>query len=196
MSLYNFNRFAQVYHALAEFALNAAAFLLAHLIQTIEHFARAGHYRRLKRSILRVACRIEGTRNAQNRVEVGLGGHRKLCSRCPKSRDVSAYQGTIQRKGFVVSALHVERNLDVPTGNLFLEQAPKLHLKRVGTRGQAEVQIEETMIYRLQRKREGQVTIALVRGECSWRRTHTSLRLVCKLAFDLRKTCHGADRHE
>ena len=145
----------------AQFLLDAAAFLLPHLIQAIEHFADPGHHRRFERSILGIAGGIERAGNAQDHVEIGFGGHGKLTGRSPKCRDVGAYQRAIQRQRFAAAALQAERDFDVAAGNFFFEQAAQLHFERVGARGQTKMQIEKTVVHRLQRKREGKVAVAL-----------------------------------
>ena len=131
VELHGCDGFAQVDHALAKLALDASAFLLAHLIQAVEHLASPSHHRRLERSLFRVARRIKRAGNAQDDVEIGLGRNAKLTGRRSKRRDVSAYQRTIQGKSFTASALQAERYLDVSTGNFLFEQAAKLHFERV-----------------------------------------------------------------
>ena len=74
VKLHRLDGFAQMDHALAQFMLNASAFLLAHLIQAIEHLARSRHHRRLDRIIVRILGRIERARNAQDDVEIGFCG--------------------------------------------------------------------------------------------------------------------------
>lgn len=58
------------------------------------------------------------------------------------------------------------------------------------------MKIEKSMIDRFQREREGKMPIALIRGQGSWRRIEDSISAAREFAFDLRKTCHGADRHK
>ena len=58
------------------------------------------------------------------------------------------------------------------------------------------MQIEKTVIHRFQREREREVPVALIRSQGSWRRISAFVRADREFSFDLRKTCHGADRHE
>ena len=74
MKVHRLHRFAEMRHALAQFALNAPAFLLAHLVQAIKRFADPRHYRRFKSSIVRLLAGFERARNSQNRIEVRFGG--------------------------------------------------------------------------------------------------------------------------
>ncbi len=193
MKLHGLYGFAQVGHALAQFLLNAAAFLLPHLIQAIERFARSGHHGGCKRSVLRISGRIERAGDSQDGVEIRLGGDGKLTRRRSKRRDVSADQRAIQRKRLAASALQTQRDFDMPAGNLCFEQAPQLHFQRVGARGQTKMQIEKTMVHRFQREREGKLPVAGSRAGRG--RTDAAFSLAYEFAFDLRKSRHRAERH-
>src|SRR5580704_1138930 len=121
----------QVRHALAQFAFDAAAFLFAHFIQAIEYLANSCHHRRLEHSIFKSGSGVERTWNAENYVEIRLGGHGKLACRSPKRRDVSADQRTIQREGIAVGALQIQGHLDVAARDFFFEQTAEVHFERV-----------------------------------------------------------------
>lgn len=58
------------------------------------------------------------------------------------------------------------------------------------------MQIEKAMVYRFQGKRERQTAIALSGGDLARFGASTSTRLTDEFAFDLRETCHGAERHK
>ena len=93
--LHDVDRFAKLRHALPEFALDAAALLFAHLIQSIQHLSNRCQDRGLQRSADSVAGRIERAGNAQDRIEIRFSWHGELRGRRAKRRDVSAHQRTI-----------------------------------------------------------------------------------------------------
>jgi hypothetical protein len=142
------HRLQQVSHALAQFALNASAFFLAHLVETIESFVHPGQHCRFKIfTIRRAGGGIQRTGYPQDGVEIGLGRKRKLSRRRLKRRQISCHQRTVQRKGIAGSALQAQRNFDMPTRDFFFQQPPQLHLQRIRARRQPEVQVQKAVVH-------------------------------------------------
>ena len=121
-------------HTLAQFALDALAFLVPHLVEPLQRFADLGHHSNLDFPVGSVVGGIERTRNAQNCVEIGLGGQGKFGGRGSEGRNISANEFTIKSERLTRRALQAQRYLNVAARNLFLEQAAELHFKRVGPR--------------------------------------------------------------
>src|ERR1700722_6027670 len=96
MILHHVHRGAEALHALTKLALNAAAFLLPHLVQSLERFPHGCHHCRLQSSIDSAAGGIQCAGNTKDDVEIGFGGNAELASGRAKSRNVGAHQRTIQ----------------------------------------------------------------------------------------------------
>ena len=133
------------------------------------------------------AGRIERAGNAQNGVEIGSSGKGEFRRGATKGGNVSADHCSIQRECIVAAALETEGNLDVPSRHLFLEYAAELHFERVSTGWQPEVQIEETMVHRLQGKYEGELPIGAAGGGGRF--------VMLYLTANLRETCHRSYGH-
>src|ERR1035438_1783206 len=196
MILHHVDRGAEVRHALTKLALNAAAFLLPHLVQSLERFADGCHHCRLQSSIDSAACGIQCAGNAKDDVEIGFGGNTELASGRAKSRNVGAHQRTIQSQGFAATSLQAKRDFNMATRDLFFQQAPQLHLDGVGTRRQTKMQVEKSVVNGFQRKRESDTAIAWRGRKLRCSRTRDSVRLIYQFAFYLRETRHGAKRHK
>ena len=89
----------------AQFAVDAAAFFFAHLIQPRQGFAGLRHHGVLNGSIGSFVGRVQRPGDAQHRIQIGLDRQRKLGGGSPERGDVSADDLAIERKRFVVRAL-------------------------------------------------------------------------------------------
>ncbi len=76
--------------------------------------------------------------------------------------------------------------------HFFFEQAAQLHFERVGARGQAEMQIQKTVIDGLQGEGKGHPSIGQTgAGRCG----RGDAIGMLNFTGDLRETCHGANGH-
>ena len=126
-------------HALPQFADDAAAFFLPHLIQPFQSLAYPGHDDRLNLSVGSVGSGIERTGDSQNRIEVGLYRERKL--RCGRLEccNVATDNLAVKHEGLPGRALQAQRNFHVAARHFLFEQPPQLHLQRIRPRREPEV---------------------------------------------------------
>ncbi len=118
-----------VLHALAQFALNAPALLLTHVIQLGQRLFDLRKNGGFQFTFRGARGRIHGARHAQNDVEVGLGGQAEFRGSRAERLDVAAHHFAIQRKAFTAAAIEAEREFEVAARNLLFEQAAQLHLE-------------------------------------------------------------------
>ena len=196
MLLHALSRLREMDHALAQFALNAAAFLFTHLVEAIQCLVHLGHYCSLNVFVGADAGRVERAGYAQDRVQIRLAARENSAE---AARKAAMYPPTSSRLSENVSlrrALQTERDLDVAARHFFLQQAAQLHLQRVRSGRQAEMQIEKTMVDRLQRERKANPPIGLFwasgDGICASGAHHWR---PCISPLHLGKTGHGADGH-
>ena len=97
-------------------------------------------------------CRIHRSRHAQDDVQIGLAGDAELVGRRAEGLHVAGNQLAVERDAVAARVFQAQGHLDVAARQFFFQQAAQLHLQRVGIRGQAEVQVEKTMVDRLQRQ--------------------------------------------
>src|SRR5579859_98690 len=179
--------FGEMSHALAKFAGNAAAFLLAHLIEALENLADLRQNRGLNFCLDVFVGGIESAWDAEDCVEVGLDGEGEFGGGGAKCGNVSANQFAVERESLAAGALETEGNFHVAASDLFFEKTAQLHLQRVSAGRKAEVQIEEAVIDRLQRKSERQAPVGRSRG--------STRRIVLDFAANLGEAGHGTYGH-
>ena len=81
-----------VRHALPQFPLGAAPFLLAHLVEAGQGLFHLGEHRGFQSAIGRQGCRFQRARNAQNGIEVRLRRQPEFRGGRPKRLNVAAHQ--------------------------------------------------------------------------------------------------------
>src|ERR1051326_3909080 len=133
-------------HALAKFAGNAAAFLLAHLIEALENLADLRQNRGLNFCLDVFVGRIESAGDAEDGVQVGLGGEGEFGGSGAKCGNVPADQLAVERESLAAGALETEGNFHVAASDLLFEKTAQLHLQRVSAGRKTEVQIEEVSV--------------------------------------------------
>ena len=108
MFLDDLDRLRKMRHALAQLAFDAAALLLAHLVQTFENFADAGHHGGFERAVSAVASESSAPGMRRMALRSGSAATRKLVGRSAEGRDVGADQRAIERQIFAAAALQTQ----------------------------------------------------------------------------------------
>ena len=84
----------------------------------------------------------------------GSAARPNSAARFPEGGNVTADQRAIDRNTVAAAAVETDSQFNVPARDFFLHRAAQLHLEGIHLRRDAEMQIEEAVIYRLQRNRE------------------------------------------
>ena len=165
----------QLGHALAQLALDAPAFLVAHGIEQASGFLQLGQHRRVQLLVGGLFGAAHGPRQPQDRVQIGLRRDAELLGRAAEGPDVPAHQFAVQGEAVAGDFLHAQDQLHVAARQVLLQETADLHLQRVGLSRHAQVKIEEAVVDRLERQREPQV--------------------LARLSFDTGERRHGANGH-
>ena len=112
MLLHGLARFRQMDHAIAQFADDAAAFFLAHLIQAIEGLADFCHDRRFNLAVGSFVGGVERAGNAQNGIEVGAAAMENSAA---AARKAAMYPPMISRLRENVSLVERSRLSEIST---------------------------------------------------------------------------------
>jgi len=169
-------RSAQMCHSLAQFPLDASAFLLAHFVEKTESFLNGRHDSTLQ-FLPRTSCaRTHGAWHAQHNVQVRLAFKAKLSRRRTKGLHVAGNQFPVQSSSIFSRTIKSQTDLDMAARQFFLQQTAQLHFQSVRVGRQPEMKIEKSMIHRFQGQHKRQA--------------------VTDLASDLRKSGHGTKRHK
>ncbi len=151
------------------------------MIEKLFHLCQDG---RLKRAVGRQGRGVERPRQSQDCIQIRLGRQPELRRRRPKCLNVTSRDLAVERETLVPATLQIERQLHVAPGQFLFEQAAQFHLQRIAVRRHTEVDIQETMVHRLQRQSEAHRVLA----------RHTASR-VSDLTLHLCKPGHGTNRH-
>src|SRR5260370_11771099 len=99
-------------HTLAQFAFNAPAFLLPHLIEPRQCLVNFGHNGSLEYSIGRVIGGIEGTGHAQYGVEIGVCREAEFSRGRSESGDVASHPVAVPTQAFATTPPTPYRNFN------------------------------------------------------------------------------------
>src|SRR5580698_913470 len=163
-------------HAIAQLVNRAAAFFLTHEVQPLDAlFQRTDNF--LLQSGRRIAVfrSIHSAWKFQHGVEVGLSADAKLFGHLAEGAQVSADQLAVDSESCASCALHADGDFEVAAVQALFQKAADLDFYRVKLGGHAEMEIEKTVVDRLQ-----------AQAECE---------LIAHVGFDLRVPGHRADVH-
>src|SRR5215471_550339 len=154
----------EVLHPLPQFALNAAAFFLAHLRQSLKRFLHLG-----KNSLIEVVAFRKGSgfkypRHPHDGVEIQFGVDLKLGRSRAKGLHIAGNDLPVESKSSVIASLEAEGKLDVTASQPFLKNAPQLHLQSITVGGHAEMEIQEPVIDRFQGQRKANMAVESALG--------------------------------
>ena len=108
-----------------------------------------------------VSGRVERPGQLKDNVEVRLGAHAKFFSHGAERVQVSADEVAIYVEACSARTLQRDGYLDVPAMQAFLQNAPNAHLDGVELGRNSEVQVEKTMVDRLEAQGECQLITRL-----------------------------------
>jgi len=147
-------------HASAQLRRHAAAFLLAHVVEPLDALFQSGGHLLLQRTeCVAIFRRVQRARQLEHGVEVGLGADAKLFRDLAKGAQVSSHQFAVDGKGRAAAALHGQSDFYVAAVQALLEHAANFHLDGIQFDRQAQVQVEEAMVHRLQAQSQGELVV-------------------------------------
>ncbi len=136
-------------HAIAQLCHRAAPFLFAHVVQPFDGLLQCrGHVLLQNRQGVAVLGCIERPGKLEHGIEIRLGADPELLGYLAEGAQISAHQVAIDSEGRAPATLQAQRDFQVSAVQALFQHAANLHLHRIELVGDAQVQVEKTVIHR------------------------------------------------